>query len=327
MATGAPPVVWVLTDGKAGDEQPLIGLAEAMGAEPILRHVAPRQAFTWLMPWGPIDPKDAPSKAGSPLAPPFPEICLATGRRAVPYLRRLKALSPSTFCVLFKDPRTRRHGADLLIVQQHDAPRGSNVLVVITAPNRLLPERLAEAHAAFADVLAPLPAPRVAVLVGGNGRHHRFTEADIDRFLEGLKAKCEDGCGLMITTSRRTPALLAKALAGLANRPGVHLWDGAGRNPLLAYLAWADEIVVTADSTNMIGEAAALGVPVQLFHPSGGHPKIDSLIAALSREAVIGRFPDAPAHGRGSPVNSTPGLAGEILKRWRLSKARPARPS
>src|SRR5690606_37244618 len=140
--------------------------------------------------------------------PPFPEICLATGRRAVPYLRRLKALSPSTFCVLFKDPRTRRHGANLLIVQQHDAPRGSNVLVVTTAPNRLLPERLAEAHAAFADVLAPLPAPRVAVLVGGNGRHHRFTEADIDRFLESLKAKHEDGCGLMITTSRRTPALL-----------------------------------------------------------------------------------------------------------------------
>ena len=94
MATGAPPVVWVLTDGKAGDEQPLIGLAEAMGAEPILRHVAPRRGYTWLMPWGPIDPKDAPSKAGSPLAPPFPEICLATGRRAVPYLRRLKALSP-----------------------------------------------------------------------------------------------------------------------------------------------------------------------------------------------------------------------------------------
>lgn len=327
MAKSTPPVVWVLTDGKAGDEQPLIGLAEAMGAGPVLRQVAPRRVYTWLMPWGPIDPKDAPAKAGSPLAPPFPDICLATGRRAVPYLRRLKALAPSTFCVLFKDPRTRRHSADLLVVQQHDTPRGSNVLVVTTAPNRLLPERLAEAHAAFAHVLTPLPAPRIAVLVGGNGRHHRFTDADINRFLRGLHAKLEDGCGLMITTSRRTPASLAKALAGLGDRPGVHVWDGTGKNPLLAYLAWADEIVVTADSTNMVGEAAALGVPVQLFYPSGGHPKIDSMIAALSQEAVIGRFPEETAHGRGSPVNSTPGLAEEILKRWRLSKARPARPS
>jgi mitochondrial fission protein ELM1 len=319
MAKGAAPVVWVLTDGKAGDEQPLIGLAEAMGVLPVLRRVAPRRAFTWLMPWGPIDPKDAPGKAGSPLAPPFPDICLATGRRAVPYLRRLKALAPATFCVFFKDPRTRRHGADLLIVQQHDAPRGRAVLVVTTAPNRLLPERLAEAHAAFAEVLAHLPRPRIAVLVGGNGRHHRFTDADIDRFLRGLEAKREQGCGLMITTSRRTPASLAKALAGLGNRQGVHVWDGTGENPLLAYLSWADEIVVTADSTNMLGEAAALGVPVQLFHPSGGHPKIDSLISALSRQAAIGRFPEAPARGRGSPVNSTPGLAEEILKRWRAS--------
>ncbi|GLR53180.1 mitochondrial fission ELM1 family protein [Shinella yambaruensis] len=319
MAKGAPPVVWVLTDGKAGDEQPLIGLAEAMGSVPVLRRVAPRRAFTWLMPWGPIDPKDAPAKSGSPLAPPFPDICLATGRRAVPYLRRLKALAPATFCVLFKDPRTRRHGADLLIVQQHDAPRGANVLVVTTAPNRLSPERLADAHAAFAEALAPLPRPRVAVLVGGDSRHHRFTDADNDRFLRGLEARLEDGCGLMITTSRRTPAPLANALSGLGNRPQVRFWDGTGENPLLAYLSWADEIVVTADSTNMVGEAAALSVPVQIFHPSGGHAKIDRLIAALSQEAVIGRFPEEPAHGHAKPVNSTPGLAEEILKRWRAS--------
>ena len=327
MEEPASPVVWVLTDGKAGDEQPLIGLAEAMGATPVLRRLAPRRPFAWLMPWGPIDPKDAPLKPGSPLAPPFPDICLATGRRAVPYLRRLKALSPQSFCVLFKDPRTRRHGADLIVVQQHDAPRGRDVLVVTTAPNRLSENRLAEAHAAFADVLTPLPKPRIAVLVGGDSRHHRFTEKDIARFLRALEARLEDGGALMVTTSRRTPATLAKALAGLGKRPGVHLWDGTGENPLLAYLSFADEIVVTADSTNMAGEAAALGVPVQVFHPSGGHAKIERFLAALSQQAAIGRFPEAPARESRPPVNSTPGLADEIVTRWRAFKARPGRPS
>jgi mitochondrial fission protein ELM1 len=327
MAENGAPVVWVLTDGKAGDEQPLIGLAEALGATPILRHVAPRRAFTWLMPWGPIDPKDAPSKTGSPLAQPWPDICLATGRRAVPYLRKLKALSPATFCVLFKDPRTHRHGADLMIVQHHDAPRGDNVLVVTTAPNRLSPQRLAEAHAAFEAALAPLPRPRIAVLVGGNGRHHRFTEGDIDRLLGGLRAKLDEGFGLMITASRRTPPSLAKALADLAKEPNARFWDGTGKNPLLAYLAWADEIVVTGDSTNMVGEAAALGVPVQIFQPSGRHDKIDRFIAALSREATIGQFPDALASGSHAPVNSTPALAEEILSRFLNFRARPARPS
>ncbi|WP_439616159.1 mitochondrial fission ELM1 family protein [Shinella sp.] len=327
MAETGAPVVWVLTDGKAGDEQPLIGLAEALGAAPILRRVTPRRAFTWLMPWGPIDPKDAPSKPGSPLAPPWPDICLATGRRAVPYLRKLKALSPATYCVLFKDPRTRRHGADLLIVQQHDAPRGDDVLIVTTAPNRLSPQRLAEAHAAFEAALSPLPQPRIAVLVGGNGRHHRFTQGDIDRLLGGLCAKLDEGCSLMITASRRTPPSLAKALADLAKEPNARFWDGTGENPLLAYLAWADEIVVTGDSTNMVGEAAALGVPVQIFQPSGRHGKIDRFIAALSREATIGRFPEAPASDSHAPVNSTPALAEEILSRFYDFRARPARPS
>lgn len=327
MAANIPPIVWVLTDGKAGDEQPLVGLAEAMGVTPVLRRVAPRRAFAWLMPWGPVDPKDAPSKTGSPLAPPYPDICLATGRRAVPYLRRLKALSPATYGVLFKDPRIRRHGADLLIVQQHDTPRGHNVLVVTTAPNRLSAKQLASARARMQSTLAPLPKPRIAVLVGGNSRHHQFTDGDIDRFVQGLKEKLETGASLMMTASRRTPPPLADALAALATQPNATLWDSTGENPLLGYLAWADEIIVTADSTNMVGEAAALGVPVQIFHPSGGHAKIDRFLAALSQEAVIGRFPEAPATGHHAPVNSTPALAQDILARWRDFRSRPARPS
>jgi mitochondrial fission protein ELM1 len=327
MAANAPPSVWVLTDGKAGDEQPLIGLAEAMGAVPVVRRVAPRRLFALLMPWGPIDPRDAPDKPGSPLAPPFPDICLATGRRAVAYLRALKSRSPRTFCVLFKDPRMRRHKADLLIVQRHDAPRGENVLVVTTAPNRMSPARLEAARRAMADRLGSLPQPRVAVLIGGDSRHHQFSEDDVRRLLGGLEAKLDAGNALMITASRRTPPPLATALAELAKRPNALFWDGTGDNPLLAYLAWADEIVVTADSTNMVGEAAALGVPVQIFHPSGGHAKIDRFLAALSQEAAVGRFPEMPATGRRAPVNSTPGLARDILARWQDFRARPVRPS
>ena len=75
---------WVLTDGKAGDEQPCIGVAEALGLSPEIRRVAPRPPFSWLMPWGPIDPREAATRAGSPIAPPVPDLVMATGRRAVP---------------------------------------------------------------------------------------------------------------------------------------------------------------------------------------------------------------------------------------------------
>ena len=82
---------WVLTDGKAGDEVQCLGVAEELGLTPEIRRVAPRAPFVWLMPWGPIDPREAPARPGSPIAPPFPDILIASGRRTVPYLRARQA--------------------------------------------------------------------------------------------------------------------------------------------------------------------------------------------------------------------------------------------
>ena len=101
------PTTWVLTDGKAGDEQPCLGVAEALGLDPEIRRVAPRPPFTWLMPWGPDRPARAPGRPGLPIAPPFPDLLIGSGRRAVPYLRYVKRASGGrTFTVFLKDPRT-----------------------------------------------------------------------------------------------------------------------------------------------------------------------------------------------------------------------------
>jgi mitochondrial fission protein ELM1 len=86
----------------------------------------------------------------------------------------------------------------------------------------------------------------------------------------------------MITASRRTPAPLRDALKQLAARSSGFFWDGDGENPYLALLALADAIVVTADSANMVGEAAATGAPVLVFEPSGGHPKLRAFIRGWS---------------------------------------------
>ncbi|MBP1852644.1 mitochondrial fission ELM1 family protein [Rhizobium halophytocola] len=315
------PDIWVLTDGKAGDEQPLIGIAEAMGGKISIRRVHPRKAFALLMPFGPIDPREAADRAGSPIAPPFPDICLATGRRAVAYLRALKRASPQTTTVFLKDPRTTRHGADLVVVQSHDAGRVENALVVATAPNRMGPSILDELRLSPPRHLAELPSPRIAVLVGGNSRHHRFSGSDIDSFVQGLASIHRDGGSLMITTSRRTPPELADRLARLAQQERVLMWSGEGENPLAAYLALADQVVVTADSTNMVGDGAGAGRPVQVFHPTGGHAKINRFLDALSQQAAIGRFPEDLATESYAPVNSTRQIAEAVLDLWRKNRS------
>lgn len=304
---------WVLSDGKAGDELQCLAVAESLGLAPEIRRVRPRAPFAWAMPWGPIDPAERPSRPGSPLAPPFPDLAIASGRRAVPYLRHLKRGSGGrTFTVFLKDPRTGTGAADLIWVPEHDRLRGPNVIVTLTPPHRLSPEKLAAARASPDPRLAPLPQPRVAVLVGGDSRHHRFTGADIARFARDLARLAETGTGLMITLSRRTPEPLRVALEDLARRPGVFLWDGTGENPYASMLALADAVVVTADSANMVGEAAATGAPLLVFEPSGGHMKLGAFLTAMEKTGAVHVFHGVLEGRRYPPMDATPIIADAI---------------
>jgi uncharacterized protein len=303
---------WVLTDGKAGDETQCLGVAEALGLTPEIRRVAPRSPFSWLMPFGPIDPREAPTRPAGSLAPPFPDLLIASGRRAVAYVRAVKRASGGrTFTVILKDPRTGTGAADLIWVPEHDKLRGPNVVATLTSPHRISAARLAETRVRPDPRLAGLPTPRVAVLAGGDSRHHRFTAGDVARFTDHLRRLAGSGASLMITASRRTPPALREALQDLADERGF-FWDGTGDNPYLAMLALADAVVATADSANMVGEAAATGAPVLLFEPSGGHPKLSAFIAGLARHGAVKPFSGGLEAWPYEPLDSTPVIAAAV---------------
>ncbi|GAA5067930.1 mitochondrial fission ELM1 family protein [Roseibacterium beibuensis] len=316
------PRVWILGDGRIGHAVPMMGVAERAGWPYEMRQVAPRKPFELLAPFGPIDPAEAPDRAGSPLAPPYPDICMASGRRTIPYLRHLKRVSPRTFTVLFRMPRTARTGADLIVVPEHDGFTAPNAITVPVLPHRFSPDRLAAARAAPSSALEGLPMPRVGVLIGGDSRHHSFTPDDIARLATGLSDLAESGAGLMVTLSRRTPKPLADAITALGKAETVYVWDGTGENPLTAILALSDALVVTADSTNMVGEAAATGAPIHLFHPSGGHPKITRAYEILERAAEIRPFPGPLDGTTYPPIDTTADVLAEIEARFAAHRAR-----
>jgi len=301
---------WVVTDGKAGDEGQCLGVADALGLTPQLRRVRPGAPFSWAMPWGPIDPREGPRRRNSPIAPPFPDLLIASGRRAVPYVRAVKRASAGrTFTLILKDPRTGAASADLIWVPEHDRLRGANVLATPTPPHRVSAERLAQARQDPDPRLSGLPSPRVAVLVGGTSRHHRFTPDDERRLADQLGALAAGGASLMISASRRTPPGLGEALRVLAGRHQGFLWDGSGPNPYAAMLALADAVVVTGDSYNMVGEAAATGAPVLVFEPSGGHAKLSAFLEGLARRGVVRPFEGRLEMFTYEPLDSTPVIA------------------
>jgi uncharacterized protein len=286
-----------------------------------MRRVRPRRPWTWLMPWGPIDPAEAPGRPASPLAPPWPDIAIASGRRTVAYLRRLRREAGGrTLTVFLKDPSTGADTAETIWVPAHDPLRGPNVLATLTSPHRIAPERLAAARAVPPAWLRP-DRTVVGVILGGDSKHHRFTDDDIRRLVDALTALAAGGALLAVTPSRRTPPTLAAAVKALADATGGFFWDGGGENPYIAILAWSDRLVVTVDSVNMLGEAAATGTPIHLFAPSGGHRKIDAFVEGLIHHGAVRplavRPPGAALESwRYEPLDATPAIAVHVAKAY-----------
>jgi hypothetical protein len=310
-------LIWTLTDGKAGDNVQCRGVAEALvaigGGKIERRVVHPRAPFVWAMPWGPPDPRDR-----AVLAPPWPDIAIASGRRTVAYLRALKRRSPSSFTVFLKDPYTGPGTADFLWVYEHDRLRGDNVLATPTSPHRLTTQKLADASAAARPALAALPSPRVAVLLGGVSKDVSFGARDIDAFCRDLAELARTGAGLMVTPSRRTPPALIAAVRDAIAGGHSYLWDGSGGNPYLEMLALADCLVVTADSSNMLSEAAMTGKPILAFAPRDLNPKLAGFLENLTRHGAVAKFTGHLENFAYQPLDSTPLIAREILSRRRL---------
>jgi uncharacterized protein len=316
---------WIVTDGKAGDLNQCLGVAERLGLTPDIRTVSPRAPFVWLMPlsWRlpyiATDPRERPGMADGPLAGALPDLVIASGRRAAPYLPAIKRASGGrTFTVCLKDPRTSNAIADFLWVPEHDRLRGPNVMTTLLSPHRITPVKLAVIRAEPPPRIAALPKPRVALLIGGNSKDFTFSEGDITRFVGDVGALAATGAGIMATASRRTPPGLAAPLRALVEQHGGWFWDGAGENPYPAFLALADALVVTAESVNMIGEALATGQPVHLFRPTGGSRKIDQFLRGLEAKGLVHPFSGRLQTDTTLPVDETAAIANEIARRFRM---------
>ncbi|GJE43813.1 mitochondrial fission ELM1 family protein [Methylobacterium soli] len=308
---------WIVTDGKAGDENQCVGIAETLGLSYEIRRVPARGPFGWTAPWGPIDPREAPGRARGALAGPFPDLLIASGRRAVPYLRAVRrATGGRTFTAFLKDPRTGHDSADFIWVPDYDDLRGPNVFTTLTAPHLVTPIRIAAARAELDPRLAGLDGRRVAVLIGGDSRHLSYRKADMKRLVSDLRKLADAGCRLMVTVSRRTPAPLSEALRKLVLGTGGFFWDGTGENPYVAMLALAETVVVTSDSANMVSEAVSTGAPVLLFDLPRTYIRHRRMFAGLAMAGALKPFIGRLEPLDYKPIDATPVIARALAEAY-----------
>ena len=269
------PRIWVLDDGKPGHATQSVGLAEALGwpyevkslrfnALAGLGNLVLGRAGATLM--------GVAGGSAAALAPPWPDLVIATGWRPAPVVRWIGERSRGRTRTLQMGRKGGRVAElyDIVVSCRYFRlpfhPRRIETAVPL---NRVSPARLADAARRWQGLFGDAPAPRIVALVGGSSRRHAMTTTAARRLGEALRdAARAVGGSVFAVTSRRTGGEATDALAeGLGGRGHVVRWEATSReeNPYLGYLALADVLVVTGESESMLSEAAAAGRPVHIY--------------------------------------------------------------
>ena len=247
----------------------------------------------------------------------FPDILITCGRRmaglSIAMRRLARYHGAPTRTIHIQDPRLPAHYFDILIVPQHDPTRGSNVITCMASLNRLTKPQIADAAARLAPRWTNLPAPCVAVLLGGDNRRYRITDpmathmaARLADFAHSNKAS------LALIPSPRTPASVVNILMTQLGDSRVTIATAADASPYPGILGIADAVIVTSDSVNMASEAALTGKPLLIaaWQPETG--RIAAFHQAMARAGHSAQLGTKPPTAGFTPLAEMPDIVASV---------------
>ncbi|WP_242451880.1 mitochondrial fission ELM1 family protein [Rhodanobacter sp. T12-5] len=310
---------WVITDAAAGNQRQALALAEHLQMP--LRHLVlePRAPWSWLAPRLALGGALAlPAAQRGSFTPPWPSVAIGCGRSAALFTRMLRGLSGGQcYTLQILNPRIDPAHWDTVIAPRHDHVEGPNVLRPLGSLNLVGDEWLADGRDSCPG-FAELPQPRVGVLLGGPRKGIALDAGYASQLAARLLERQRVGGGsLLVLASRRTPSALIEVFRlALEDIPGL-VWAGRddGRNPYPGVLGWADRLIVTPDSVNMLSEACAVGCPVQTFVRAPLPAKLARFHQALHDAGLLHAMDETVSIARAPPLRETAAIAAALRER------------
>ena len=319
--------IWNLIDDRAGNQSQCLGVGEALGLKYEIRDLEYTAAaalpnFVMGKSFGGLT-----SSSRVNLVEPWPDIIIAAGRRCSPVARHIKEMNGGdTFLVQIMYPGdTGIDEFDLVCTPRHDSVRdGSNIFQIIGAPHRITQGRLATARQEWWKRLIHLPAPRIALIVGGSTKRRTFTQQMASELgAAASKMAIDAGGSLMVTTSRRSNDSVDALINEIKAPAEIFKWGDEGENPYLGFLAMAEGVIVTGDSISMCSEAAATSGPVWIYAPkkltTHKHGMLHQQLIkdgyAKYLDAITGTYFEQWQH---PPLNAATQISAEIKKRLKI---------
>lgn len=260
----------VVSDGRAGHLNQCLGLAAMLGVDDPeiipLRPTLPYKLSKYLpVAWGYDLTSLSRLESG---------VVLGAGWQVSRLMHWLKRNRPGVFTVQMMRPSGNLKRYDVVVLPMHDdvgtwVKPSDHVIRTFGMLNRVRAPLLEQEWTRWRDRLERCHEPRLALLLGGDSRHHKVDLEDYDALAESALTWARENKGsLLVSTSGRTPKDVARHIRRKLTHQRhvpVFWWspdEGEEDNPYYAFLAGCRGAVVTADSLAMLSEVATAGKPL-----------------------------------------------------------------
>lgn len=269
------PVVWLIDGYRAGEKAQIRALAEALGWPFEIKTLSYRKYEFLSNIFRGSDLRGIRIDESSTLQAPWPDLLISSGMRNEPVCRWIRDQAPGKVKIVHVGRPWADPGRFDLVVTtpQYRLPQRDNVVQNSLTLHQASAQRLQAEGARWQAQFADLPAPRIAVIVGGDSGPFTFGPKAAARLARQANelAQHEGGSLLVSTSSRTSPAAALILEQALESPHYFYQWRPADEaNPYFGILGLADKFIVTADSISMLSESCASGRPVLMFDLGSG---------------------------------------------------------
>ena len=191
------------------------------------------------------------------------DLIISCGRKSViPSIHLKKISKKNVFNIHIQDPKVNLNNFDFIVVPEHDAIQGQNVIKTKGAIHYLTEKEIDENKDYLDPFIKKDDRKILTFIMGGPTKYYDYSTKNIELIFETLsKILKKHNFQLVVIPSMRTPEntiQYAKEFFG-ENHTVIENID---KKAYLSALGLSEYIIVTCDSSSMISEAALTGKPI-----------------------------------------------------------------
>ncbi|MDR2526425.1 MAG: mitochondrial fission ELM1 family protein [Rickettsiales bacterium] len=279
-------ITWVLIDNKIGGNKQSIAIANKVANGYITKKI--KYNFFASIPNAVTGPTlfGVDIKGSDIINKDLPDLIICCGRRLARISLYIKKQNNNkTKIVVILNPNFNYNKFDAVILPRHDLKNGKNVITYIGSLVEIDRKKIDDEVEKWKPIFNAYKKPIVSFFMGGDTKKIKFQAKDIEKIFI-LKES------LLITTSRRTSKESEEFIKNNAGNNYLYLWnrEQGANNPYHAMLEFADYLIITGDSINMLAEACSSGKPVYICFPKILNKKHNIFCEELIRDGYAKKF-------------------------------------